>query len=174
MPLPDPDWLARSSDDIEQIYRYWRSKCEGDRLPKRSAIDPVDIPRLLPHITIVEVVPDERRYVYRLVGTKEVEICGRDPTGRSVTEGFFGPSLADALGCYDTVVATRRPHYDDSPYITPDGRFSDDETLFLPLSEDGELVKRISCLERLTRPEAVRTICVVPPRRSPCIRVIRA
>ena len=37
----------------------------------------------------------------------------------------------------------RRPHYDDDPYITPDGRFSDDETLFLPLSEDGEHVSRI-------------------------------
>ncbi|HET6161635.1 MAG TPA: PAS domain-containing protein [Dongiaceae bacterium] len=143
MPLQDPAWLARSSDAVKQIYRYWRSKCEGDRLPKRSAIDPVEIPRFLPQITIVEVVPDERRYVYRLVGTKEVEIRGRDPTGRSVTEGFFGPSLDDALSCYDTVVKTRAPHYDDTPYITPDGRYSDDETLFLPLSEDEQNVTRI-------------------------------
>jgi hypothetical protein len=143
MPLPDPDWLARSSDAIKQMYRYWRSRCDGDRMPKRSAIDPVDIPRFLPQLTIVEVVPDERRYVYRLVGTKEVDIRGRDPTGKSVLDGFFGPSLDDALGCYDIVVATRAPHYDDAPYITPDGRFSDDETLFLPLSEDGETVNRI-------------------------------
>ena len=143
MPLQEPAWLARSSDAIKQMYRYWRSKCGEGRMPQRGAIDPVDIPRLLPHITIVEVVPDERRYVYRLVGTKEVEIRGRDPTGRSVIEGFFGPSLDDALGCYDAVVRTRAPHYDDAPYITPDGRYSDDETLFLPLSEDGETVSRI-------------------------------
>ena len=143
MPLQDPDWLARSSDAITQFYRYWRSKCVGDRLPRRSAIDPVEIPRFLPQITIVEVVPDERRYVYRLVGTKEVQIRGRDPTGKSVLDGFFGPSLDDALGCYNTVVATRLPHYDDAPYVTPDGRFSVDETLFLPLSEDGENVSRI-------------------------------
>jgi hypothetical protein len=143
MPLQNPDWLARSSDAIQQMYHYWRSKCEGERLPRRRAIDPVEIPRFLPQITIVEVVPDERRYVYRLVGTKEVEIRGRDPTGKSVLDGFFGPSLDDALSCYNTVVATRLPHYDDSPYITPDGRFSDDETLFLPLSEDGETVNRI-------------------------------
>jgi hypothetical protein len=143
MPLQDPDWLARSSDAIKRMYGYWRSKCDGDRMPTRSAIDPVEIPRFLPNITIVEVVPDARRYVYRLVGTKEVDIRGRDPTGKSVLEGFFGPSLDDALGCYDTVVATRRPLYDDAPYITPDGRFCDDETLFLPLSEDGENVNRI-------------------------------
>jgi hypothetical protein len=143
MSLQDPDWLARSSDAIKQMYGYWRSKCDGDTLPKRRAIDPVEIPRLLPQITIVEVVADERRYVYRLVGTKEVEIRGRDPTGKSVLAGFFGPSLEDALSCYDTVVATRQPHYDDTPYVTPDERFSDDETLFLPLSEDGEHVSRI-------------------------------
>lgn len=143
MPLQDPEWLARSSDAIKRMYQYWRSKCEGDRMPRRSAIDPVEIPRFLPQISIVEVVPDERRYVYRLVGTKEVEIRGRDPTGKSVIDGFFGPSLDDALGCYDRVVATRCPHYDDDPYVTPDGRYSDDETLFLPLSEDGQTVNRI-------------------------------
>jgi hypothetical protein len=141
--MQDPDWLARASDAIKRMYGYWRSKCEGDRLPPRRAIDPVEIPRFLPQITIVEVVPDARRYVYSLVGTKEVEIRGRDPTGKSVLEGFFGPSVDDALGCYDAVVRTRQPHYDDTPYITPDGRFSDDETLFLPLSEDGEHVSRI-------------------------------
>lgn len=151
MPLQDPDWLARSSDAVKQMYRYWRSKCIGDRLPRRSDIDPAEIPRFLPHITIVEVVPDERRYVYRLVGTSEVEIRGRDPTGKSVTEGFFGPSLDDALSCYDRVVATRSPHYDDAPYVTPDGRYSDDETLFLPLSEDGEHVHRILVFGTVSR-----------------------
>ncbi len=143
MPPPDPDWLARSSEPVRRIYQYWRSKWDGERLPRRSAIDPTEIPRFLPQLTIVEVVPDERRYVYRLVGTKEVEIRGRDPTGKSVLEGFFGPSLEDVLQCYDTVVATCRPLYDDSPYITPDGRFSDDETLFLPLSDDGQTINRI-------------------------------
>lgn len=141
--MQDPDWLARSSDAIKAMYGYWRSKCEGGRLPPRRAIDPVEIPRFLPQITIVEVVPDARRYVYRLVGTKEVEIRGHDPTGKSVLDRFFGPSLDDALGCYDTVVRTRRPHYDDAPYVTPNGRYSDDETVFLPLSDDGETVTRI-------------------------------
>ena len=143
MPPPDPDWLARSSESVRQIYQYWRSKWDGEGLPRRGAIDPTEIPRFLPQLTIVEVVPDERRYVYRLVGTKEVEIRGRDPTGKSVLEGFFGPSLEDVLQCYDTVVATRGPFYDDAPYITPDGRFSDDETLFLPLSDDGQAINRI-------------------------------
>ena len=143
MPLQDPEWLGRSSDAIQEMYRYWRSKCDGDRLPRRCDIDPFDFRRVLPQITIVEVVPDERRYVYRLVGTMEVEIRGRDPTGKSVIEGFFGPSLENVLGCYDTVVETRRPLYDNEKFVTPSGRFSDDETLFLPLADDGRNVNRV-------------------------------
>ena len=139
----DPDWLARASTSVKAMYAYWKSKCRDGRPPRRADLDPLDFPRLLPFITLVEAVADERRYVYRLVGTKEVEVRGRDPTGKSVIDGFFGPSVIDALHCYDTVVRTRRPFYDDEPYITPDKRYSDDETLFLPLSEDGETVNRI-------------------------------
>ena len=150
MAMEDPDWLARATPAVKAMYRYWRSKCQGDRLPRRADIDPLEFPRLLPNVTIVEVVADERRYIYRLVGTKEVEVRGRDPTGRSVLEGFFGPSVEDALRCYDTVVASRLPYYDDEPYVTPDRRYSDDETLFLPLSEDGDTVNRILVLATVT------------------------
>lgn len=151
MVIEDPDWLSRASPAVKAMYGYWKSKCRGDRLPRRADIDPLDIPRLLPLITLVEAVADARRYVYRLVGTKEVEVRGRDPTGRSVLEGFFGPSLDDALRCYDTVVASKRPLYDDTPYMTPDHRYSDDETLFLPLSDDGETVNRIIVFASVTK-----------------------
>jgi hypothetical protein len=150
MAIEDPTWLAGASSAVKAMYGYWKSKCRGDAPPRRADIDPLEFPRLLPYITLVEVVADERRYVYRLVGTKEVEVRGRDPTGKSVIDGFFGPSLDDALRCYDTVVATRLPFYDDVPYITPDRRYSDDETLFLPLSEDGEAVNRIMVFATVT------------------------
>ena len=151
MLIPDPEWLARSSQAIQQMYAYWRARCIGDRLPPRSSIDPADLRKQLPQLTIVEVVPDERRYVYRLVGTMEVEIRGRDPTGKSVLDNFFGPSVENVLGCYDTVVNTRRPHYDDERFVTPDGRYSDDETLFLPLSDDGQTVNKILVFGTFTR-----------------------
>ena len=150
MAIEDPAWLERASPEVKAIYRYWVLKHQGDRLPRRADIDPLEFPRLLPHITIVEVVPDERRYVYRLVGTKDVEVRGQDPTGKSVLEGFFGPSVEDALHCYDTVVKTQQPHYDDEPYVTLDRRYSDDETLFLPLSDDGETVNRILVFATVT------------------------
>ena len=143
MTIADPEWLERASADVQSIYRYWLSKHQGGRLPRRADIDPLELRQLMPQITIVEVVPDERRYVYRLVGTKDVEVRGQDPTGKSVLDGFFGPSVEDVLHCYDTVVKTRAPHYDDEPYVTADHRNPNDASLFLPLSDDGENVNRI-------------------------------
>jgi hypothetical protein len=138
-----PDWLARASNNVRELYLYWHGKCRGGRLPRRTDIDPLDIPRLLPYLTIVEVVKDERRYVYRLVGTKEVEIRGQDPTGKSVAEAYYGPSVDEAHMFYDQAVVTAGPVYDDSPFIGPEGRYNDDEMLFLPLSDDGARVTRI-------------------------------
>ncbi len=139
----EPGWLSKASENVRHLYTYWRGKCRGDVLPRRTDIDPTEIPRLLPYLTIVEVVPDQRRFVYRLVGTKEVEVRGQDPTGKSVAEAYYGPSVDEAHSFYNQVVATGRPVYDDSPFIGPDGRYNDDEMLFLPLSDDGRQVTRI-------------------------------
>jgi hypothetical protein len=126
------------------LYEYWLRKC-GDRImPRRADVDPAEIPpRLLPCISLVDVVPDERRYVYRLVGTADAQVRGHDPTGKSVAEGFFGPSVEDALGCYDRVVATKAPVLDPIPFTATNGRYSTEETMFLPLSDDGVNVNKI-------------------------------
>ena len=106
--------------DTITMYEYWQSKCSNRSMPARADIDPVEMPRqLLPGICIVDVVADERRYVYRLVGTGDAEVRGNDPTGKSVLEGFFGPSAQDALSCYDRVVTSRAPFLDAAPFTAP-------------------------------------------------------
>src|SRR5688500_10020631 len=129
------------------LYDYWRRKC-GDRpMPSRADLDPSEIqPRLLPCISIVDVVPDERRYVYRLVGTADVQVRGHDPTGKSVIEGFFGPSVEDALSCYNRVVATKAPGLDPVPFTATIGRYATEETIFPPLSHHGVTVNTITVI----------------------------
>jgi hypothetical protein len=130
--------------DTITMYKYWLEKCGDRTMPARSDIDPVEMPRrLLPGICIVDVVTDERRYVYRLVGTGDAEVRGNDPTGKSVLEGFFGPSAEDALSCYDKVVKSRAPFLDAAPFTAPSGKYVNEETLFLPLSDDGMTVNKI-------------------------------
>lgn len=94
----------------------------------------------LPGLCLVDVVPEERRYVYRLVGTADVEVRGSDPTGKSVLAGFFGPSIDDVLANYDRVVESKAPHVDPQHFKETTGRYVTEETIFLPLSDDGERV----------------------------------
>jgi hypothetical protein len=149
------DFPATCHPNTRALYEYWLEKCGDRRMPKRADIDPASIsPQLLPGITIVEVVKDDRRYVYRLVGTGEVEVRGNDPTGLSVIEEYFGPSAEDALACYDRVVRTCAPHLDATPFTADSGQYVNLETLFLPLSEDGLTVTKIlvfSHSERVAR-----------------------
>ena len=128
----------------QAVYRYWQAK-RGDRpMPSRADIDPAELPpKVLPGICLIEVVSDARRYVYRLVGTLDVEVRGKDPTGESVLEAYFGPSRAEAIAHYDQVVSTRAPMLDQVPIRAPNGRFVTEEAIFLPLSGDGIHVDKI-------------------------------
>lgn len=136
------DWQATCHPDILEVLHYWQAKCAGRKMPARADIDPADLRRFLPHITLVDVVDDPRRYVYRLVGTQEVETRGYDPTGKAVADAYFATSADAALRQYDIVCATRAPHYIADPFQAVD-RFVGAEDLFLPLSKDGETVNMI-------------------------------
>jgi hypothetical protein len=125
------------------MVEYWRLKAGARRMPRRTDIDPVDIKAFLPRITLVDVVPDARRFVYRLVGTEEVASRGSDPTGRSVVEAYFAASAEESLGYYEHVAQTGALCCFRGDYRAPDGALEKQDVIFLPLSEDGETVSII-------------------------------
>lgn len=136
------DWTALCHPDIREMLHYWRGKCAGRLMPARGDLDPIDIGRYLPYITLVDVVADERRFVYRLVGTMEVALRGRDPTGQSIAEAYFGRSVEDVLLKYQTVCDTRAPFYEIDDFQVVD-RYVNEENLFVPLGDDGRTVNKI-------------------------------
>jgi hypothetical protein len=139
---PEPDWVATCHPDIRLMLEYWRGKCAGRQMPTRADIDPAEIRPYLPYVTLVDVVDDERRFVYRLVGTMEVALRGGDPTGRSVVEAFFGRSAETVLRKYEAVCTTRAPYHECDDYQVVD-RYVGEENLFMPLSDDGVRVNKI-------------------------------
>jgi hypothetical protein len=140
----DIESLKSYSANLQLIFGYWLTKRGSRAMPSRSDLDPTEIPpRLLTGITLVDVVPDHRRYVYRLVGTMEVEVRGYDPTGKSVGDAYFGENAEDATACYDRVVATRAPVLDPLPFLERRRGYRGAESLFLPLSNDGFAVNMI-------------------------------
>ena len=142
--IRDIESLNGYGANLRLIYGYWLTKRGGRPMPRRSDLDPTEIPpRLLPGITLVNVVPDHRRYVYRLVGTMEAEVRGYDPTGKSVGEAYFGENAEDATECYDRVVDTQAPILDPLPFLERKRGYRGAESLFLPLSNDGFAVNMI-------------------------------
>ena len=74
---------------VGAMHRYWQSKCRDGSLPLRAAIDPTEIPRLLPYLVIAEIEASPMRVRYRLVGTQVVEDNGSDFTNRYLEDCNF-------------------------------------------------------------------------------------
>jgi hypothetical protein len=136
----------RLPPDLHALFKYWQSKRAGRKMPSRSDLDPAELKTLLPSMILVDVLYDaagKAEFVYRLLGTREVEIRGENPTGKRVADTFFGPSLENVIGCYQTVVDHREPYLDDDYYLRDGDDFADEANIFLPLSNDGEQVNMI-------------------------------
>lgn len=135
--------IAASHPDIRAMVDYWRGNAGTRRMPRRTDIDPGDLKPFLPRITLVDVVPDARRFVYRLVGTEEVASRGSDPTGQSVAEAYFAATPGESLAYYEYVAQHCAPCCFRGDYLAPDGALEQQDVIFLPLSEDGETVSII-------------------------------
>ena len=146
-PAPPDDREIALIDDrrLKEAYRYWQRKAAGRALPRRADLDPADIPKLLPHVMLVEVHP-AGRYRYRLIGTANVREHGIDATGRWLDEVLPGPEYkAHVLGLYDQCVLERRAVYSESLFYSTVGYKPQRHTkvLFMPLSDDGATINLV-------------------------------
>jgi hypothetical protein len=115
-------------------------------MPAREDLDPADIPRLLPHVIMVDKV--ENRIRYRLVGTAIARAFGYDPTGK-----FVGASLPEqgqskeAYGVFARVFMTAKPVLATGAFLFTSQTALAMSLLLLPLSPCGVVVdKAISTL----------------------------
>ncbi|WP_374385041.1 PAS domain-containing protein [Dongia sp.] len=133
----------RFHPDIQGFFLFWQSKCGARALPARSDFDPSEMVPFLSGITLIDVVEDERRFVYRLLGTREVAMRGRDPTGKGVADGFHATSAEAAIGSYQDVVDRRAARFEQRRFMTPGGRIGHEQTIILPLSDDGDRINKL-------------------------------
>ncbi|MGB0631198.1 MAG: PAS domain-containing protein [Alphaproteobacteria bacterium] len=126
---------------VEDGYAYWASKCVDGRLPSRQDINPLEIPRLMPHVAIVDVRHEpEMDFFYRLQGTYIVEHLYQDHSGKWFSEIPHQKPPSQIWSNCAKVVESKMPLLANTPYVGPQSSFRDLEDLILPLSSDGELV----------------------------------
>ncbi len=138
----------------KEAYEYWRSKVPGAGiLPGRQHIDPLDIPRILPWIMLIEAHPngDTLRFRFRLVGTGNVNLYRRDATGLWFDEAYEGDILKRQIDDYSTVVQNRLPTLAHRSLPISGREFVAYDRLLLPLAADGHEVDMVMVVTVFSR-----------------------
>ncbi len=127
---------------IAQIFDYWDGKRAGGGLPARDAIDPAEIPRLLPWVYLLEPLGDGGARV-RLAGTRIRELFDCELTGQDLVAQLPRPFADNARRSYRLVVERHCGWLTLVDSRLRDGKILPYRRLALPLSRDGREVDRI-------------------------------
>lgn len=140
-------------------------------MPSRSDIDPTDIPKLLPYVTLIDVLANPLDFRYRLIGTEIRNISRRDYTGERFS-AIQGKGKDSVLwrGC-ESVVQTKAPISDSPPYVGSDSFVRDCENIMLPLSSDGLNVAMILKVISFDRTRSVSSPPAIGSQRRRAKRV---
>jgi len=128
---------------LSELYGYWDEKRGTRRAPRRQDIDPVDIPHILPHMFICEVLRDPADYLVTLFGTALVQAFGADLTNRTFNGICESPLTSSIREEYDRVTESFAPIFAarDAGWLGRDYvRYS---RLLLPLSDDDQTVNKL-------------------------------
>src|SRR5260221_11179360 len=82
-----------SSPMVREMFAYWQRLTDGRMAPRPRDIEPGDIKRLLPFISIADILREPFDLRFRLAGTGVVEATGYDFTGRRLSEMPITPGL---------------------------------------------------------------------------------
>ena len=128
---------------IRSLLSLWRAQRElrNGALPRRQDFDPLEIgPKLLPHISIVEL--DGERLRFRLCGTGLAKAAGLDLTGGYVDELNPNKEYARYIASlYEQARSSRLPVLSESVFTGAlEVSKGHTQRLICPLAQDGERV----------------------------------
>jgi len=127
----------------EELFGYWAGLKKADRLPGRRDIDPADFKRLLPTVSLTDVLGEPQDYRLRLAGTGLYGVYGGEITGKRLSD-IYNTAAADywrvELG---KVVAEKRPAVGLHSLAWRGASHLSILWLRLPLASDGEQVDMI-------------------------------
>lgn len=126
------------------LFDWWLSARGAREMPSRSDFDPLDHPRLLPRLFIVDVNPVPPHFRYRLCGTEIDDQQGYVMTGRSFEDLFQGELYRFTQERFADVAFHRRISYHTTHFSNDNSakrsRFT---RLLLPLSDDGPRIDTV-------------------------------
>jgi hypothetical protein len=136
-----PENMDNVHPKIRKIFKYWTAIHPESGLPGRQHFDPVDVPDLLAHIRLVDVVGEPPRFRVRLCGGRIRDHFGSCQRDRYYDEMFPAfatrPSFRDFMAAIEThAPQLHRGHCE----LNPEKEFIPLERIVLPLASDGKTV----------------------------------
>lgn len=134
--LRESEWFRR----VLAVWDRWRG---AQFAPRWRIPDMIELPsRVLSYLTVVDVRPEPEDFIYRYWGGGHRLVYGVELTGRSVAK-HVPPALRETfVEQYRRVVADRQPLGFRHQLCGDDGTLQQ-QTLRLPLSDDGETVTQV-------------------------------
>jgi hypothetical protein len=139
------NWDVTTLQDkrLRDLLVYWL-KLSGDRaIPSRNDFDPLDIPRLLPFLVLVDVLDDALDFRFRLTGTHFREFAGDEATGKMIGEVFPPDFCAEVRTHWGNSIKQRQPLLGKGELWVSGRDFIRWEGIILPLSPDGATVNML-------------------------------
>jgi|TARA_R110002072_G_scaffold75756_11_gene178189 hypothetical protein len=145
--LWNESWPARLPDKLQTFHAYCQAKRRSDqKYLLRRDFDPLDLPKLMANLQIVEEVEGQkdrqgrRQLRWRLMGTAFNPEFQRRAKGRSL-EDVLAPGLyREVVAIYDRMRKDGQPHYlQASQQMTENNLYSYERIICPTLTEQGTL-----------------------------------
>jgi hypothetical protein len=135
------------SQRVHRLHGYWRSKIGAQgSVPRRSDIDPTELPDLLPNLMLLDVERDPLRFRYRLVGTRVVDFSYHDFTGTYLDEAGW-VEVKGFTRAYVDAVTDRKPTSGFYLWELRSGAPGTCEFALFPLSDEQGEISHVLAIE---------------------------
>lgn len=90
--LKREDFLKALNDPtLHALFDHWETHCGPDRIMRKTALDPMRIPSILPHVFLMAVERGGTVFRYRLTGSYIDQRIPRNIIGKTIEEARRGP-----------------------------------------------------------------------------------
>ncbi|MBI1261363.1 MAG: PAS domain-containing protein [Rhizobiales bacterium] len=142
-----------------ELFDYWCARCVADRFPRRADISPADLRKILPNLSLMDVLEEEPlRLRVRLAGTRLREYYGIETTGRLFDEFDLGEQRDYWNEAYREVVEAGRPAQGVVPLVPWNQPHVYQFWLRLPLVDDAGRIVMVLGHDAFLQSEKARAL----------------
>jgi hypothetical protein len=136
------DWTFRSSV-LMSLNSYWEGLRGTAVMPPRERLDPIEIPRLLAHLALVETAPALSDFRFRVWGTELTRVFGEDRSWRRFGALNHIENWQDVFAPYGRVAETGVPELTEDRIVASDRAHLTYQRLMLPFGEGAGRVSHV-------------------------------